>query len=251
MRLEERRIAWNRRAREAISAPGSQLPAPVLVDALSSRWIPRTPRAAVDAYWRGHPIRADRLARALAQRSGTPRNWSWRIGPGNDPGTSFRAPPLPYREPDRRAGDGCCVVCGQPVYRLGWHADEWGAGEPNQRAAWHACCVVAWKLWTAPSSHRQLLSKLQGRRCALSGRRLLRSAEVDHRVPLFRVWRDHRDLPWPDLLAFWGTPNLQVINIALHSEKSTGEAQERALVRHRTPSTPAADQPVWAAGKAA
>ena len=58
---------------------------------------------------------------------------------------------------------------------------------------------------------------------------MLRSAEVDHRVPLFRVWRDHRDTPWPALLAFWGAPNLQVINRSAHAEKCAREADERRV----------------------
>ena len=32
-----------------------------------------------------------------------------------------------------------------------------------------------------------------------------RNAEVDHRVPLFRVWSEHRDTPWPGLLNFCPT----------------------------------------------
>ena len=55
----------------------------------------------------------------------------------------------------------------------------------------------------------------------------LKTAEVDHRTPLFRVWRDHRDLPWPDLLAFWGAPNLQVINRSAHVAKCATEVSER------------------------
>jgi len=35
-------------------------------------------------------------------------------------------------------------------------------------------------------------------------RRNWKSAEVDHRVPLFRVWSEYRDMPWPKLLDFWG-----------------------------------------------
>jgi len=54
---------------------------------------------------------------------------------------------------------------------------------------------------------------------------------VDHRVPLFVVWSEHRSQPWPELLAFWGTPNLQVINRAAHVEKCAGEAAERAIRR--------------------
>ena len=102
-----------------------------------------------------------------------------------------------------------------------------GAGTPNQRTAWHACCVIAWKVWTHPNDYRAILSKLQNRRCAISGSRLLRTSEVDHRVPLFRAWSDHRDLPWPNLLAFWGLPNLQVINRTAHIDKSVTEMQSR------------------------
>jgi hypothetical protein len=73
--------------------------------------------------------------------------------------------------------------------------------------------------------------RLQLRRCAQSGRRLLRSAEVDHRVPLFRVWGEHRDTPWPVLLAFWGLPNLQVINRDVHAAKCAVEATYRGQSR--------------------
>ena len=41
-------------------------PAPVLAYALKRAFIPPMPRLAVDGYWRAHPLRADRLARALA-----------------------------------------------------------------------------------------------------------------------------------------------------------------------------------------
>jgi hypothetical protein len=87
---------------------------------------------------------------------------------------------------------------------------------------------VAWKLWTAPATYAVALRKLQKRRCAVSGKRLLRTSEVDHRVPLHRVWCEHRDTPWPALLGFWGVPNLQVINWDVHVSKSVREAQLRA-----------------------
>ena len=63
--------------------------------------------------------------------------------------------------------------------------------------------------------------------CGESGGRLWRSAEVDHRVPLFQVWAEHRNAPWPELLAYWGLPNLQVINRDAHVEKSAAEAFTR------------------------
>ena len=46
----------------------------------------RPPVRAADAaardrsYWRAHPLRADRLARALAAESGAPDGWTWRLG---------------------------------------------------------------------------------------------------------------------------------------------------------------------------
>lgn len=205
-------------------------PAPVLVHALSLPLTPPTPRLAVEAYWRDRPLRADRLARALAARSGAPSGWAWRIGGDTDerrPAT-FRAPPAPYRVAAFGRGPGYCCVCGQPVYQLGWHVDFRAEGQPNRNAAWHACCVAAWKLWTAPRTFVRSLRKAQGRLCPATGKRLLKSGEVDHRVPLHRVWRDHRETPWPQLLAFWGAPNLQVINQEAHASKTVIEARHRA-----------------------
>src|SRR6266487_5470787 len=45
-------------------------------------YIPPTPRRAVESYWRQHPIRADKLARALAALSGAPEGWVWQISSG-------------------------------------------------------------------------------------------------------------------------------------------------------------------------
>ena len=101
----------------------------MLTYALNRRWTPPMPRLAVDGYWRAHPLRADRLARALAARSGTPEGWTWRLKEGrkSDLPASFRAPPAPFREKAFARGPGFCCVCGQPVYRLGWHAGSVGA----------------------------------------------------------------------------------------------------------------------------
>jgi hypothetical protein len=90
--------------------------------------------------------------------------------------------------------------------------------------------VIAWQFWNAPSGQARLLRRLQTRRCAESGGRLWKTAEVDHRVPLFAVWRDHRDTPWPKLLDYWGLPNLQMINRDVHVAKCAGEARDRAAV---------------------
>src|SRR5579863_6782283 len=51
----------------------------VLSRALGRSFVPPTPRLAIDSYWRAHPLRADRLARALAGKSGAPDGWTWRL----------------------------------------------------------------------------------------------------------------------------------------------------------------------------
>jgi hypothetical protein len=199
-------------------------PKPALVHAYKRALLPPTPRLAIDSYWRAHPLRADKLSRALAARSGAPAEWSWNLNDDAD----FRAPPAPYREKKFALGRGFCCVCGQPAYRFGWHVDLWQDDKPNRNASWHACCVVAWKLWTAPREHLRALRKMQGRKCPVTGKRLLKTGEVDHRTPLYRVWREQKETPWPALLAFWGAPNLQVINRDGHLSKCVEETRERA-----------------------
>jgi hypothetical protein len=227
--MSEWRDAINRKALARLSkALPAIFPGAVLNHALARRFTPPMPRLAVDSYWRNHPFRADRLARTLAARTGTPAGWTWRLGCAKADGiaASFRMPPAPYRENRYALGPGFCCICGQPVYRLGWHCDLWSRG-PNRNAAWHAACVVAWDLWTGPADHAGILKRMQRRRCAATGARLWRTAEVDHRVPLFRVWREHREMVWPALLSFWGVPNLQVINRDVHIDKCTAEARLR------------------------
>jgi hypothetical protein len=205
-------------------------PPAVLTRALSRPFIPPTPRLAIDSYWRAHPLRADRLARALAVRSGAPKGWKWQLGSNRKSGLpiTFRTPPAPYRERAYTLGPGFCCVCGQPVYRFGWHVDLWDAG-PNKNANWHCACVIAWEFWNAPSGEAALLRRLQARRCSQTGGRLWKTAEVDHRVPLFRVWSDHRNEQWPKLLGYWGLPNLQVINRDAHVAKCAIEARDRQV----------------------
>lgn len=228
------------RNRKALARLERALPAifPDIVLAHAHRrpFTPPTPRLAVDSYWRAHVVRADRLARALAAKSGPPAGWTWRLAGGrenphaSDLPNRFRNPPAPYREQKFSRGPGFCCVCGQPVYRLGWHVDLWDAGR-NRHSAWHAACVIAWDFWNGPSDHGRLLKRLQAHRCVQTGKRLLKTAEVDHRMPLFRVWQEHRDTAWPTLLGFWGLPNLQVINRDAHVAKCSAEASYRSLAR--------------------
>lgn len=159
MRMAETMALQNERAALRFNkALPEVFPAAVLTHARARRWTPPTPRLAIDSYWRAHPLRADRLARALATRSGAPAGWRWRLKSVDEPDlpASFRAPPAPYREKAFTRGPGHCVICGQIVYRLGWHVDLWHRG-PNKNAVWHTACVTAWQLWNAPSDHAKLL----------------------------------------------------------------------------------------------
>jgi hypothetical protein len=220
----------NRMALESLLANVTDhFPDTVWRHALALRFIPDTLTGAVESYWRAHPARADRLARALAARSGAPQGWSWTLDVDRRDGlpTHFRRPPAPYREAAFSRGHGFCCVCGQPVFRYGWHRDLWGDGRPSRRATWHQACAVAWKLWTAPHIHAAALKRLQRFRCAVTGKRLPVAADVDHRVPLFRVWRDHRREPWPGLLGYWGVPNLQVMSRLAHRSKCAVEVDDR------------------------
>lgn len=231
-----------RRIERLLALTPRGFPSAVWTHAFHLSLVPDTPGKAVQAYWHAHPLRADRLARALAARSGPPAGWVWRLemeGADSGPGT-FRTPPLPYREARFARGGGFCCVCGQPVFRYGWHLDYWRDHSPNGRAHWHGACVAAWKFWNAPSEHDALLKRVQKHRCAATRRRLTRDAEVDHRVPLFRVWRDRHERPWPELLGFWGMPNLQVINREAHLRKCAEEARERAQMRLAGPTEDAA-----------
>lgn len=226
--------AWrdqkNAKARAQLRALVPDLfPRAVLVHADGQSLVPGRPRLAIESYWRAHPVRADRLARALAGRGEAPADWNWcreRSAPGG-----LRSPPAPFREAAHHRGPGFCCICGQPVFRFGWHVDLWQDARPNRRAQWHACCVAAWKLWTAPAGQLRILRRLQRRRCALTGGRLLRGAEVDHRVPLHQVWRTHQGTPWPAVLTYWGFPNLQAVSRTAHASKTAAEAGARAGYR--------------------
>src|SRR5690606_17570908 len=83
-------------------------PTVVLAHAKRMPFIPPTPRLCVESYWRRHPLRADRLARALAAKSGAPAEWRWRLadGPAKGLPASFRTPPAPYRETTFARGPG-------------------------------------------------------------------------------------------------------------------------------------------------
>ena len=126
MKMSETRALANERALARLTRALPEIfPAPVLTYALNRRWTPPMPRLAVDGYWRAHPLRADRLARALAARSGAPDGWTWRLKEGRKRRSAGELPraACPVPREGVRPRPGLCCVCGQPVYRLGWHAD--------------------------------------------------------------------------------------------------------------------------------
>jgi hypothetical protein len=148
---QEEKTERNRRSLARLTRALPRIfPSAVLSRALGRPFVPPTPRLAVDSYWGAHPLRADRLARALAARSGAPSSWTWRLDEDRKNGlpATFRTPPAPYREHASSLGSGFCCVCGQPVYRFGWHVKLWDTGT-NKNAVWHSACVVAWQFWTA------------------------------------------------------------------------------------------------------
>ena len=191
-------------------------PSAVMSWALGRPFVPPTPRLAIDLYRRAHPIRADRLARALAARSGAPSGWTWQLddtGKNGLPAT-YRAPPAPYRERAYVQGPGSAARLVR-LHRFGWHVDLWDSGA-NMKANWHCACVTARQFWNVPNDAR-LLRRLQGWRCGQSGRRL-KSADVDHRrAPVPGLRSEHRGTPWLESLSYWGLPNLQVINRGVHA----------------------------------
>jgi hypothetical protein len=77
-------------------------PAPVLTHALERALVPPLPRLAVDSYWRAHPLRADRLARACGKKRRTGRmDMATRREPSRAP-----ARPAPARSTRSRLAGG-------------------------------------------------------------------------------------------------------------------------------------------------
>ena len=110
---QELRAERNRRSLDRLTGVLPAIfPRGVLTRALGRPFVPPTPRLAVESYWGAHPIRADRLARALGARSQAPAGWTWRLGDRrSDLPCTFRTPPAPYREHAHALAPGFCCVC--------------------------------------------------------------------------------------------------------------------------------------------
>ena len=110
----------------------------------------------------------------------------WRVGIQNRGHGSVFGCPQPHsaNRPIRR--DLAIAVCAGSPYFGSAGIGTFGA-TGAQIKTWHSCCVAAWNLWIAPSDHVRHLKVLQKRRCFATGERLIKNAEVDHRIPLFKV----------------------------------------------------------------
>lgn len=213
-RLRTTAIAW---PSEQIVT--SSFPRFALTRAFAPPFVPPTPRLAIEAHWRAHPIRADRLARALAGRSQAPAGWTWRLGDCRSglPSTSPTLP-APFREHTHTLGSGFCCVSDRSTDSAGTLI----FGLPSQQeAVWHSTLV-----WSRGGSGTRRAAKSNCCGASKVGD-VRRNAEVDHCVPLFRVWREYRDTAWPGS-EFWGLPNLQLDSRNIHVAKCAVEGSRPA-----------------------
>ena len=101
--------------------------------------------------WRYRERRAGRLDLAAEQQA--PRRPAGKL--------PVAAGPLPRGRAAR--GPGCAASAGS---RCTASAGTATCGGADGNAGWHTACVVAWRLWNAPSDYVRLLKRLQSRRCA-------------------------------------------------------------------------------------
>lgn len=193
--------------------------------------------------------RAEATTRILCWRSGPRPDYDWRPAPrpyciisdrreysGGAPMRTHRNPPLPFHADPSRPG--WCRICGQPINeRGGWRMSF--RRPQSTRLTWHPVCTTTYFLWAQTSNYAAMVAFRQGGLCALTGepigppaKEYVTNIEVDHVVPLFRVARDHADLPWCEMIRFWGLSNLQALSRAGHLQKCAEEARERS--RNRT-----------------
>ena len=89
---------------------------------------------------------------------------------------------------------------------------------------------MAFDLMRNPYDFANFFHDRQNGICSLSGERLgdISNIQIDHVIPLYRVYRDYRDYPIKDLLVFWGPDNLRAVTKEAHKIKSKYEAAERS-----------------------
>jgi hypothetical protein len=272
--MSEWRAAINRKALARLDkALPAIFPQGVLIHALQRRFMPPMPRLAVDSYWRAHPVRADRLARALACR----QRRAGRVALAACFGGRGAASPagFPRSRSAGRTGASACAASRPDAGRPDL-ADPAGAlsrARPRARAGVLlrvrpaglplrlACGFVG----PRRQHERRLACCLRGRLGFMDGaERSCRRAQTAATTALRRDRRtavadrrgrsSHTAVPGlarasrPRLAAaaaFWGVPNLQVINRRVHVAKCAAEACQRrasppdgALAQENAPSCP-------------
>ena len=163
----------------------------------------RASRKAIDHYIANNPRWARDEFLRLAKKQGAPEDWTW----AKHCKGKYRKFPTPWR---KKSPYGKCVMCGRPIYKLGWHA-PWGQDKKiNKKANWHAVCSFVYLDSTRPKKKK--------------------GYQIDHFTPLYRVyraWKD-RDDAWPTITHFWSPDNIQYITEKEHKKKSKEESGERS-----------------------
>ena len=140
---------------------------------------------------------------------------------------TYRTPPAPYRERAymqgpgfcrRRGGDRCIASVGMSICAM--------VAPHERKLALRLCDRVA--VSNAPSG--DTVGSCGGcKRVAVA-----RAADGCGRAPklitacrCFEFGANTGETPWPELLTYWGLPNLQVINSDIHAAKCATEARDR------------------------
>lgn len=200
-----------------------------------------TPSLRVDRYWRKHPVRAFQLMRALMRSNPNPyeRDWPQFVTASKwcalenkhiygVPKPKFRIPPQPYKYG--------CPMCGLTRYSLGWHTD-WDAKGMSDRGYWHKACAAAFRMMQTPNEFANFFKDRQNNICAITGVSLAGTKyNIDHMIPLYRVYRDFGHLPIDQIVGFWGPKNLRAISLKAHAAKNKHEARERSSYAGKRPS---------------
>lgn len=120
-------------------------------------------------------------------------------------------------------------MCGGKRYKLGWHKDWDGSGE-SDKGWWHVSCGTAYSLMTTPNDFVDYFKKKQNGLCGISGEKFIAGEKIDmdHTIPLYRVFRDYGHLPIEKIMQFWGPRNLRAVKNSQHKIKNKYEAKERS-----------------------
>lgn len=158
--------------------------------------------------------------------------YTWRHPDTGEPGLIVRPDKILFREfpkPFNHGGHGAgCPMCGGVRYNLGWHTDWDGTGK-SKTGYWHKACAAAYALMSTPNEYSSFFYTRQDGFCSVTGEELIDGQyQIDHIIPLYRVYRDFGHIPVLELIEFWGPNNLRAITTEAHKDKNRYEARERA-----------------------